>query len=132
MPRFFTQPLKIGPGHFMARELTFPKQDLSSVVIEGNDIYLYPQGLAYTFRYYSFLPADQGLADCDPKFLESVGLAQEYLGQFGMVAGHDLGLVIAAGQDHREVGREFAQCGQCLPVVHARHCQVGKDATCPA
>ena len=40
----------------------------------------------------------QGLAYYATKFLEFIGLAQENPGQFGMVASHDVGLVIAAGQ----------------------------------
>ena len=46
-----------------------------------------------------------------------------------MASCHDLVLVIAAGQDHRDAGSEFAQHRQCFPAVHPRHRQVAKDAT---
>ena len=46
-----------------------------------------------------------------------------------MLACHNLGLIVAAGQDHRDAGRESAQRGYCLPTVQARHGEVANDAT---
>ena len=45
-----------------------------------------------------------------------------------MIAGHDLGLVVAAAQDHREAGGQLAQRSQCLPAVHARHVRIANHA----
>ena len=50
----------------------------------------------------------QGADDRITKALKLIWLTQERLGQFGMIAGHHLGPVVAAGQDHRDAGRALA------------------------
>ena len=44
-----------------------------------------------------------------------------------MVAGQDLFLVVAAGQDHRDIWRKLAQGCHCAPSVQVRHRQIGKN-----
>ena len=61
------------------------------------------------FRSRSFLPCTRAQADRIAKPLKLIRLTQECLGQFGMIAGHHMGLVVAAGQDHREAGRQLSQ-----------------------
>ena len=57
-----------------------------------------------------------------------VGLAQESLGPFGMVAGHHSGFVVAAGEDHRDVGPNGAHRRKGLPSAHAGHGEIQKQA----
>jgi len=61
-----------------------------------------------------------------------MGFAIEDSRRSGMVAGHDVGLAMGAGKDHRKVRCEPARGCQCLADVQARYGQVGKDATCSA
>ena len=78
-----------------------------------------------------FLPALEGLR---PQWREAALNLGQYFPEadtqteFGMIAGHHMGLVVAAGQDHRESGRQLSQRNQCLPAVHARHGQIAEYA----
>src|ERR1035437_8547238 len=80
-------------------------------------------------RAARLLLAGQGAADRIAKLVESIRLTKECLREFWMIADDYMGLVVAAGQDHRESGRQLSQRNQCLPAVHARHGQIAKYAT---
>jgi len=80
----------------------------------------------------------QRLGQRIPQLLEAKGFPKEGLGMIRVIAREDSGLVVTAGQNHGQVGIEFAQrrqggpANQARPVVPGLHVHAKADAVMAA
>ena len=70
----------------------------------------------------------QNTADCFSKSLKLKRLPKKCIRKFGMFVRQNPSLIIATGQNHRDIRRNFTQSSQGIPAVHARHRQIREDA----